>query len=161
MKTILTVLLPMFIAYASPPNFWDFGFGQGWAEYGISSKNKINVSISCNVGVDDTTDHSVRIYHEGYDFIHNKEINGDVTFIINDSVYYVPNRGVHGLSTATRGGGMSWDNTMTALASATKFDLYINDKFVARFTPSKANLKGVFGNERTFCESLFLKTLGD
>ncbi len=151
MKKIFIGALLVSFAHAAPANFWVSGFGQGWQEYSIDSANKISVRISCNVGYDSETDHSVSIHKNGSD----KEINGNVAFVINGAVYTIPNRGPHGLATSTRGGGNEWDNAMMALAKATKFDLYINDKFVAKFTPSKANLKSILGNEYTFCTSQF------
>jgi len=142
-KSLFVLSLFISYSYASPANYWDSGFGQGWNIYLIKSTNKTVVRISCNTGAGSQYgDHSVEITRN------DKEIKGDITFIINEQLYHVPT-----LDTSTRGGGAEWDKTMTALAKATKFDLYINDEFVAKYTPSKVNIKSVLGNEKTFCES--------
>ncbi len=130
------------------PNYWYDGFAQGWSIYQINSNNQVKVYISCNTGFDFETDHNVIIYDNG------KELKDNIEFVINGKVYFIPT-----LPTSTRGGGIEWDKTMSALSKATKFELYVNNKYMDTFTPSNENLNSVFPGMNSICESQFSKPL--
>lgn len=141
-KTLLACLAMSWgsCAYAVP-NVWSVSSAQGFIEYGIANNTNDSVIIACNVGAGDDYDNGVHVYHG------DDARTGTISFLINDESYYIPD------STKTRNGANAWASFTDAMRSATKFEVYINDKPAGKFTPNKNNHKKTFNDFE--CEPLW------
>lgn len=131
------------------PNLWSNTFEQGWTFFNITNEQNNAVNILCNAGVGEDYDNSMTItLADGKEYT---ATNADIEFIIDDEVYGIPPE------TLSRINGGSWDLFITAIAKATAFDVYINNKKVATFKPRPKNVQKVLKDMG--CDSLFARSL--
>lgn len=115
------------------PNYWSESFAQGYMEYGISNDKHLSVILACNIAANDDMDNGVHLYQDG-----NPIGSDNIAFIIDDEVYYIPDE------TQTRGNGNLWYKFAEAIAKATQFEVYVDDKPIGKFQPNKKNRVKIF-----------------
>ncbi len=143
----LSLLLCKSLLANSLPNIWTSGFGQGWLEYKITNKSAQELLISCNVGYDDETDHSINFYNG----INNTEYNAEeLAFIIEGNAYYPLS-----LPTSTRNGANNWYEFSSNIAKGETIEVYYNNSKIGEFTPTKGSRNKILKNG--LCEPMLNK----
>lgn len=135
MKKMIFACLLMGSAFTASaiPNYWSESFAQGYMEYGISNDQHLSVILACNIAADDDTDNGVHLYQDG-----NPIDTDNIAFIIDDEVHYIPDE------TKTRGNGNLWYKFTQAIAKATQFEVYVDDKPIGKFQPNEKNRQKIF-----------------
>lgn len=153
MKKTLTILSLLccsvfFIHNAiAAPNLWGGNFAQGFMEYGIVNDKGDSVIITCNIGAGEGYDNSVAIYLANNKKYDNAE--SELEFVIADESYPIPSESM------TRSGANAWDSFIGAIYKATQFEVYIDNKKIASFSPTPNNVKKVLKDMD--CDSLVSK----
>lgn len=129
----LLVLLLLSTGAQAIPNIWTSSFAQGFTEYGITNNNGYSIIIACNSfvepdGYDEAIDHGFYVYKD------DQPIEGNIEFLIDGSSFVVPE------GTKYRFAANVWNDLMTELGKATKFEIYIDGKSGGEFTPSEKNI---------------------
>ncbi|MCW9614093.1 hypothetical protein [Klebsiella michiganensis] len=135
-------------AYAVP-NIWSSGFGMGVSEYIITGPQDTGLNISCTSNPDDTQvlQHSVLVTLPGGRILSSHDENTQITLVTGDEQYGVPR------SLGWRNGDNAWVAFIDAVKKATSFEVWVNDKKVASFTPSASNVHKVLA-DMSACTSL-------
>lgn len=141
----LFVLLFLSAGAHAIPNVWSSSFAQGFTEYGITNNDGYSIIIACNSVEPD--DYAEAIDHGFHVYKNDESIEGNIEFLINDSSFYVPD------GTKYRSAANAWNDLMTELEKATKFEIYINGKSGGIFTPSKKNIDKEISDG--FCGAMF------
>ena len=142
----LFVLLFLSTGAHAIPNIWTSSFAQGFTEYGITNNDGYRIIIACNSFVE-PDDYSEAIDHSFHVYKDDQSIEGKIEFLIDGSSFYVPD------GTKYRFAANAWNNLMTELGKATKFEIYIDGKSGGEFTPSKKNIGKEIPNG--FCGAMF------
>ena len=142
----LFVLLFLSAGAHAIPNVWSSSFAQGFTEYGITNNNGYSIIIACNSFVE-PDDYAEAIDHGFHVYKNDKPIEGNIEFLIDGSSLYVPD------GTKYRFAANAWNDLMTELGKATKFEIYIDGKSGGEFTPSKKNMEKEIPDG--FCGAMF------
>ncbi|MEX6157462.1 hypothetical protein [Providencia manganoxydans] len=135
-------------AYAVP-NIWGSGYGMGVFEYIITDSQDTELNISCTSNPDDTQvlQHSVLVTLPDGRILSSHDENIQITLVTSDEQYGVPP------SLGWRNGDNAWISFIDAVRKATSFEVWINNKKVARFTPSSSNIHKVLA-DMSVCTTL-------
>ncbi|AOV98669.1 hypothetical protein A9798_15485 [Edwardsiella hoshinae] len=133
------VLTP--VAYAIP-NMWTSGFGMGVSEYIITSKNNTVVNLTCTTNPDDDAVLQHRLYLTLPDgtMLDSGDEKTAITLVTGDVAYPIP------ASLGWRNGDNAWVDFIHAIRQATEFDVYVNDKKIGHFQPSRKNTQKELGD---------------
>lgn len=143
-----TLLSAVPTAYAVP-NIWGSGYGMGVFEYIITDSQDTELNISCTSNPDDTQvlQHSALVTLPDGRILSSHDENTQITLVTGDEQYGVPP------SLGWRNGDNAWISFIDAIRKATPFEVWINNKKVARFTPSASNIHKVLA-DMSVCTTL-------
>lgn len=117
------------------PNVWSTGFGQGVAEHVIQNEQGDTFTLSCDVGYSERGD----LTGVGFVLANGQDLspadNRKVELLIDGSVYWLPPE------LGWRNGDNAWSNFLHAIPTAKRFDVYVDDKKVAGFSPTPQSAK--------------------
>lgn len=121
-------------AYALP-NMWTSGFGQGVTEYIITSPEKVVFNLSCtgNPDAQNILQHGVDLTLPDGTLVSSHDNGTEMTVVMDNSQYPLPS------FLGWRNGDNAWVSFIDALSQAANFDVYVNDKKVATFSPGLKN----------------------
>ncbi|MBZ7483650.1 hypothetical protein [Klebsiella oxytoca] len=154
MKILLAVTLTAVILSAVPtafavPNIWHSGFGMGMSGYIITSPQHTGLNISCTSNPDENQvlQHSVLVTLPDGRTLSSQDDGTAITLVTGGEQYGVP------ASLGWRNGDNAWVSFIDAVKKATSFEVWVNDKKVASFTPSASNVHKVLA-DMSACTSL-------
>ncbi|MBP6082881.1 MAG: hypothetical protein KA732_16580 [Providencia sp.] len=135
MKKLMALFILLFVSASvqAIPNVWSSSFAQGFTEYSIANNSGYRIIISCNSFVE-PDDYAEAIDHGFYVYKDDQPIEGNIEFLIDGSSFFVPE------GTKYRFAANAWNDLMTELGKAAKFEIYIDGKSGGEFTPSKKNI---------------------
>ncbi|MEA1063716.1 hypothetical protein [Erwinia sp. HR93] len=117
------------------PNMWTSGFGQGVTEYLITSPEKVVFNLNCTTNPDaqNILQHGVDLTLPDGTSVSSHDNGTEITVVMDNSQYLLPS------FLGWRNGDNAWVSFINALAQATTFDVYVNDKKVDTFSPGLKN----------------------
>ncbi|HDX4251298.1 MULTISPECIES: hypothetical protein [Enterobacteriaceae] len=117
------------------PNMWTSGFGQGVAEYIITSPEKVVFNLNCTTNPDaqNILQHGVDLTLPDGTSVSSHDDRTEITVVMDNSQYSLPS------FLGWRNGDNAWVSFINALAQAATFDVYINDKKAGTFSPGLKN----------------------
>ncbi|HFD7850834.1 hypothetical protein ACPEGK_30475 [Klebsiella sp. K794] len=117
------------------PNMWTSGFGQGVAEYIITSPEKVVFNLNCTTNPDaqNILQHGVDLTLPDGTSVSSHNDGSEITVVMDNSQYPLPS------FLGWRNGDNAWVSFIDALSQAANFDVYVNDKKVATFSPGLKN----------------------
>ncbi|MGL6006875.1 hypothetical protein [Aeromonas sobria] len=132
-----SLLTPAAIAI---PNIWSSGFGQGIAEHVIKNEQGDTFTLSCDVGYSDNGDLTgvSFVLANGQDL--SPADNHKVELLIDGNGYWLPEK------LGWRNGDNAWASFLEVITKASAFDVYVDDKKMASFSPTPQSTKTVLGD---------------
>ena len=136
---ITSAVLSSTAAYAIP-NIWNSGYGQGITENIIENEQGDTFTISCDEGYSDNGELTGASFYlaNGDDLSPSEEYS--VELLIKGSAYWIPD------SLGWRNGDNAWFDFLEVIKTATQFDVYVNKKKAASFSPSIQSANKVLDN---------------
>ena len=117
------------------PNMWTSGFGQGVAEYIVTSPEKVVFNLNCTTNPDaqNILQHGVDLTLPDGTSVSSHDNGTEITVVMDNSQYPLPS------FLGWRNGDNAWVSFIDALSQAANFDVYVNDKKVGTFSPGLKN----------------------
>ncbi|MFU9003073.1 hypothetical protein [Proteus sp. TSJ240517] len=134
------------------PNLWSYEFGQGNTTYDIENQNGASFTINCTGNPDEnnTLQHSVTLSLPKGETVNSYDKNDpSIVVVIDDEQYGIPS------SLGWRNADNAWYNFIEAIGKATTFDVYLNNKPVGTWKPSKKNVSKVLNGIQTCASSTY------
>lgn len=119
------------------PNIWRMGVAQGYVEYSIQDAKGQTLWISCNEAAGDEADHSAWFETKSNHY-QNSSSKYPLTFLLDGKTEVAPPE-----STKWRNGANAWYEFTTGIATAKKIEVYLNNKKITTFLPTKQSLTTV------------------
>lgn len=142
MRSIVLLLSASLLTPAAMaiPNIWSSGFGQGIAEHVIKNEQGDTFTLSCDVGYSDNGDLTgvSFVLANGQDL--SPADNHKVELLIDGNGYWLPEK------LGWRNGDNAWASFLEVITKASAFDVYVDDKKMASFTPTPQSTKTVLGD---------------
>jgi len=140
---ILTMLLSSTFPVLAVPNMWSSGFGQGNAEYTITSTDNVAFTINCtgNPDKDGILEHGVAVTLANGTTVYPRDQDPNIVVVMNDQQYWIPP------SLGWRNADNAWVSFIGDIAKAQSFDVYINDKKVSTYLVNLKNAQKVLPQE--------------
>jgi hypothetical protein len=132
---LAVVMLASATAAQAVPNMWSSGFGQGVTEYIITSPEKVVFNLNCtgNPDAQNILQHGVVLTLPDGTSVSSHDDGTEMTVVMDNSQYPLPS------FLGWRNGDNAWVSFIDALSQAANFDVYVNDKKVATFSPGLKN----------------------
>lgn len=136
-----TLLAGVSTAHAVP-NMWISGSNMGETEYSINNPEKAEFVVNCTVNPDEKSilQHSVLVAPANGKMLSSQDKETDITVVIDNSQYPIPS------FLGWRSGDNNWLSFIDALSKAADFDVYVNDKKIASFSPGIKNTQKVLSD---------------
>lgn len=148
-KNIKALLITSSLLFSSSvfaiPNIWNSGFGQGIAENSIENEQGDSFSINCDVGYSETGELTGASFYLANGENLSPSDENSVELLIDGNTYWVPD------SLGWRNGDSAWYSFLQAIETATQFDVYVNKKKAASFSPSIQSAKKTLDNISQDC----------
>lgn len=142
MRSIVLLLSASLLTPAAMaiPNIWSSGFGQGIAEHVIKNEQGDTFTLSCDVGYSDNGDLTgvSFVLANGQDL--SPADNHKVELLIDGNGYWLPEK------LGWRNGDNAWASFLEVITKASAFDVYVDDKKMASFSPTPQSTKTVLGD---------------
>jgi len=125
------------------PNMWSSGFGQGNAEYTITSTDNVAFTINCtgNPDKDGILEHGIAVTLANGTTVYPGDQDPNIVVVMNDQQYWIPP------SLGWRNADNAWVSFIGDIAKAQSFDVYINDKKVSTYLVNLKNAQKVLPQE--------------
>ncbi|MNS14448.1 hypothetical protein D3C72_460680 [compost metagenome] len=121
------------------PNLWGQGYGQGNAEYTITSEKGLEFTLNCTGNPDNNGiyQHSVIVTLPDDSMVSSRDEGKDVTVVMNHQQYAIPS------FLGWRNGDNAWYDFIKDIRQAGQFEVYINNRKAGAFSPDVQNAQKV------------------
>jgi hypothetical protein len=122
------------------PNIWNSEFGQGLSVNSIQNEQGDTFTINCDIGYSENGE----LTGVNFTLANGQDLSpsdsNTLELLIDGKAYWVPD------SLGWRNGDNAWYSFREAIQSAAQFDVYVNQKKAASFTPTPQSTKEVLGD---------------
>lgn len=145
MRSVIILLTTSLLAPSAIaiPNIWSSGFGQGISVYNITNEQGDTFHISCDGGYSEHGDATGATFTlaNGQEISPSNQQGGrKVELLIDGQGYWLPGE------LGWRGGDNAWAEFLAVITKAGSFDVYVDDKKMAQFSPTVKSTQAVLGD---------------